>query len=326
MTIFLRLFYSILFLSYSLTAAERLPVGEIYFSKGEVKVLTNNGKTHSVNGSTLLFLGDRIKTGEKSRVFFQFLDGTRISLSSNADYRIRAYSNNRHTGMNSHSTILNGAFQFLVGEIAKIAPQNFKIQTPTAVIGVRGSGGHAWVSNGTRGSPAQLKIAPIKGHKLFITTVSGLTTLLDDPSVGASINASGEISSFKVQNSLFLHPTPPETLNISFPQNQTTQNSPTDLQNYIFPYVTTGENTAYPFTLIFPFDIPRGTRASAKKKRKKRPAQEALTNELESNMRSLDSIGTKEQSQQQETLRLWPTILGLFDKAKYLIGGGFSKK
>lgn len=101
--------------------------GKINHVRGEV-TLTSQGKTTTAVPGTTVSSGDNIKTGLKSFAIITMDDGATFKLGIKTDLSIP----------NDNSVNLNAGSLF--SKVSKQKPnQQFKVRTPAAVIGVRGT-------------------------------------------------------------------------------------------------------------------------------------------------------------------------------------------
>jgi hypothetical protein len=88
-----------------------------------------------------VFEGDTLATGKHAMALVVFRDDTRITLQSETRFKVEQY---RYRKDGSGSVLLRhlrGGLRFLTGLIAKKNRKHFRIHTPTAVVGIRGTGG-----------------------------------------------------------------------------------------------------------------------------------------------------------------------------------------
>lgn len=93
--------------------------------------------------------GDRIETGADSFIQIEFIDQSKISIYENSDFTIKSYSYKSSNDVKYTSKIDNGLISFMSGNIGKISPQEFTIETATATIGIRGTSGEVLSFDGT---------------------------------------------------------------------------------------------------------------------------------------------------------------------------------
>jgi len=115
-------------------------VATVVAARGDVQVFDAKGKGRPLAIQTPIFEDDSIKTGEHSRVQIMFSDNTLINLGNATTMKIAEYRWQPGQKDGALKTqIKEGTFRVMGGALAKDAPQNFKTETPTATIGIRGS-------------------------------------------------------------------------------------------------------------------------------------------------------------------------------------------
>lgn len=136
-------FLVITLFSYSqLSNAATNNAGIVISSTGPLTAI-QNGKTRSLSRGTSFYASERIQTGEVTTAILRFTDGTISTLRPNSTMRVRGYAYNKKapSPANSHYSInlIQGGLRTLSGQIAKIAPNNYKLDTKAATVGVRGT-------------------------------------------------------------------------------------------------------------------------------------------------------------------------------------------
>jgi len=136
-TLFLGFFVFILAWSPA-SAAEQ--VATVVAARGDVQALDAKGKGRALTIKAPIFADDTIKTREHSRVQIMFTDNTLINLGNATTMKIAEYRWQPEQNDGALKTqIKEGTFRVMGGALTKTAPQNFKTETPTATIGIRGS-------------------------------------------------------------------------------------------------------------------------------------------------------------------------------------------
>jgi len=158
------------------------PVGLVVAVRGDVAVAHADG-----TGGPLALKGpvlpmDTVKTGERGRVQITFTDDTVLSMGRNTQIQITECVFKRSEGQGALSlSITGGVFRIVGGAIMKIAPENFRADTPTATIGIRGSSFAAEVTAGfTRvvllgTSGAGITVSNDEGYRIVYIPGTGLT-------------------------------------------------------------------------------------------------------------------------------------------------------
>lgn len=114
-------------------------VGIIKSVDGQVFLSNKKSRLKAVPNMKLN-LGDNIRTGMNSNVGLLFEDDTVISLGSNSAMTIDEFVfNPAEKKLSFVSRLIEGTFSFISGQIAKLAPEKVKIETPDATLGVRGT-------------------------------------------------------------------------------------------------------------------------------------------------------------------------------------------
>jgi len=101
--------------------------------------LVRNGKNIQVVQKLELKEHDFVKTGKNAKVKIFFKDNTAVSLGQNTSFEIDSYLFTGKQDSNIKFKVLKGFFKTVTGEIGKIAPKRFKLQTKNATIGIRGT-------------------------------------------------------------------------------------------------------------------------------------------------------------------------------------------
>ncbi|TDB31088.1 MAG: hypothetical protein D9V46_10735 [Deltaproteobacteria bacterium] len=136
-TLFLGFFVFILAWSPAYAAEQ---VATVVAARGDVQALDAKGKGRALTIKAPIFADDTIKTREHSRVQIMFTDNTLINLGNATTMKIAEYRWQPEQNDGALKTqIKEGTFRVMGGALTKTAPQNFKTETPTATIGIRGS-------------------------------------------------------------------------------------------------------------------------------------------------------------------------------------------
>lgn len=109
---------------------------------GELTILADTVANRSGAVGESVYVGDELVSGVNSYAVVAFRDGSVVTIQPNTRFRIEEF-NYRATDESSRNIFLRvlvGGFRVLTGAIGKLNPQGFRIDTPTATIGVRGTG------------------------------------------------------------------------------------------------------------------------------------------------------------------------------------------
>ena len=119
--------------------AEQAPAGRIKVASGKVFVL-RAGTTSPINAGQVVFEADVLRTGADGRVGVTLKDDTRLSLGPSSEVRLDRFSYAPAEGkLAVVLNVVSGIVGYVSGHIAKLAPDAIRIETPTAILGVRGT-------------------------------------------------------------------------------------------------------------------------------------------------------------------------------------------
>ena len=107
--------------------------------QGDVTVVNGEVRRAAVVGAGL-HETERVLTGANGMTSLVLKDGTVLSLGNNSTFDLAQYQfdSTTHEG-NVLVSLLSGSMRMVTGLIAKLKPEQVKVQTPTTVIGVRGT-------------------------------------------------------------------------------------------------------------------------------------------------------------------------------------------
>ncbi len=125
----------------SLQTAHAAPAAHVDFALGEVFATDLGGSKRALRKGDSLNQGDTITTGD-GLAHIRFSDGSYVSLRHNSEFRIEAYA---FTGRGDGSEkgffrLLRGGLRTITGLIGRHQRTNYRVSTPVATIGIRGTG------------------------------------------------------------------------------------------------------------------------------------------------------------------------------------------
>lgn len=122
--------------------AAAAPAGRVDFAIGGVTVTGTDGRSRPAAKGLDLQSGDRIVTTD-GRAQIRFTDGAYVSVQPNSDFSIREYQFDGKTDGKEKGIfgLVRGALRTVTGAIGRVNRGTYQIQTPTATIGIRGTGG-----------------------------------------------------------------------------------------------------------------------------------------------------------------------------------------
>ena len=114
-------------------------IGRVKIATGDAFVVRSGTSMPATPGLTLLET-DSLRTGANGRLGVSLNDDTRISLGPDSEARLSRYRYAPAEG--ALALVLNfirGAAVYASGQIAKLSPDAVRLETPAAIVGVRGT-------------------------------------------------------------------------------------------------------------------------------------------------------------------------------------------
>ena len=113
--------------------------GLVQFATGDVQMRRGIALAALASGASLE-TGDTVLTGTTGRAQLRFTDGGLVSLYSDSEFTVARYVDSGDPAQDSFAvSLLRGGMRAITGLIGKRNPANYKLTTPTAVVGIRGS-------------------------------------------------------------------------------------------------------------------------------------------------------------------------------------------
>ncbi|HTN94765.1 MAG TPA: FecR family protein [Gallionella sp.] len=115
--------------------------GRVYVVNGEVFVAQGKNPAHRVTENEAIVSNTMVSTGANSAALLKFDDGQVVILQSNSAFQVREYRYDAKRIENSNIvfSMLKGGMRFATGLIGKLRKQAFRLATPNATIGIRGT-------------------------------------------------------------------------------------------------------------------------------------------------------------------------------------------
>ncbi|MCZ7565094.1 MAG: FecR family protein [Burkholderiales bacterium] len=113
------------------------------FASGSVIAIGQDGRSRALDKGAEVATGDRIETASAGRAQLRFTDGAFVSLQPNTTFEVREYHFTGRTDGSERGVfgLLRGAFRTVTGLIGRVNRNTYQVQTPTATVGIRGTGG-----------------------------------------------------------------------------------------------------------------------------------------------------------------------------------------
>ncbi len=122
--------------------------GKVSFVTGNVTATSPDGQSRALTRGAAINGGDRIET-RGGRLQIRFTDGGFVSLQPNSVFGVDQYlyANKAPEETSLFFSLLRGGMRTVTGAIGKVNKQSYKVRTPVATIGIRGTGYRATTDN-----------------------------------------------------------------------------------------------------------------------------------------------------------------------------------
>ena len=139
------------------TAQQEARIGHLQNVVGQAQVVAADGAARAAEKGAVIVVGDRIVTSRNGHVHVRFVDEALVSVRPNSELIIERYDYN--PGQPNLSAVkfslTEGVARSISGEAARNARERFRLNTPIAAIGVRGT--DFIVSTNAQTTQAQVK-------------------------------------------------------------------------------------------------------------------------------------------------------------------------
>jgi hypothetical protein len=113
--------------------------GRIKLASGQVFVVRGGNSAPAMVGQEV-FESDSLRTGSDGRLGVTLKDDTRVSLGPGSEVRLNSFLFTPADGrLGLVLNFVRGMAVYVSGKIAKLAPDSIRLETPGAIVGVRGT-------------------------------------------------------------------------------------------------------------------------------------------------------------------------------------------
>jgi hypothetical protein len=121
------------------TQPEANEAGRIKIASGSVSIV-RNGQAIAAQPGQVVYEADTVRTGADGRVGLTLKDDTRLSLGPSSEIRLDKFAYAPAEGrLGFVLNVVRGVAAYVSGRIAKLAPDAVRLETPAAIVGVRGT-------------------------------------------------------------------------------------------------------------------------------------------------------------------------------------------
>jgi hypothetical protein len=157
--------------------------GYIYDAAGSVTIAAGKSAPRAAVVNDTVTAGMVIRTGGESHAVLKFEDGEVVSLQSNTSFLVREYIYNPQQVEKSNIvfSMLKGGMRFVTGLIGRSNPQAFRLATPSATIGIRGTDFFAVMANDALYNKVSSGIITVTNQAGMSVFTAGNTALTSSP-------------------------------------------------------------------------------------------------------------------------------------------------
>ena len=120
-------------------AQQPSPAGHVKIASGSAVIVRHNATVPARPGQEV-FASDTLRTGADGTVGVTLKDDTRLSLGPSSEVRLERYVYApAEGGFGVVLKFVRGVAAYVSGRIAKLAPDSIRLETPAAIVGVRGT-------------------------------------------------------------------------------------------------------------------------------------------------------------------------------------------
>ncbi|MBN9461100.1 MAG: FecR domain-containing protein [Burkholderiales bacterium] len=160
------------------TAWERLPeAGRVLSAQGETTLVREGSLSSPVAQGVTVRSGDVLRTAERARLSLRMADDGLLAIEPRSEFQVSSYRFDDEA-QQSFFHLVRGAVRVVSGAIGKRDPADFRLSTPTATIGIRGTEFIARESGCDdrpcpSGEPAGLTVSVLQG-RVVVTSAAGV--------------------------------------------------------------------------------------------------------------------------------------------------------
>jgi hypothetical protein len=162
---------------------------------GEINVLANNGEKRRLVAGGSIYPGDTVETGTRAHTVLAFRDESKLTLGASTQFRVDDFTYDAKNPQEGRFlvSLFKGTARALTGLIGKAQPQNVGFKTPTATIGIRGTGLDIaciadtnctifnWLGSITVTPEGQSALQVLQAGQGLIVTPAGITPIQTNP-------------------------------------------------------------------------------------------------------------------------------------------------
>lgn len=189
-----------------LAEASQAEAGRFQFVHGEVRIVGGDGRERPARRGDDVAEGERVRTGARGSAQLRMVDGAALAVRPGTEVRIDAYRYADTPAQDrSFLSLLRGSLRSITGLIGRRNREGYRVSTPTATIGIRGSDADVGFAPDTGLTAVRTYSG---GHSLTALDAGGNAVTLETNPGQIAIALPGQAPSFATAFP-FSTPTPP---------------------------------------------------------------------------------------------------------------------
>ena len=133
----------------TVTQNQTLPAGKVLTVHGMLKAIGSDNSERQLKRRSEFYESDTLVTDDDSQAQIRFRDDSVMALKPGTEFEVLAYQYDENEPQKSKQVgrLIKGGFRALSGKIGQANPNNYRIETPVATIGIRGTNYTALLMN-----------------------------------------------------------------------------------------------------------------------------------------------------------------------------------
>jgi hypothetical protein len=120
-------------------AQQPIPAGHVKIATGAAYIVRHNSAMPAKPGDAV-FATDTLRTQANGAIGVTLADDTRVSLGPDSEMRLERYVFSPSEGaLGMVLNFVRGVAAYVSGRMAKLSPDSVRLETPAAIVGVRGT-------------------------------------------------------------------------------------------------------------------------------------------------------------------------------------------
>ena len=117
-------------------------IGRVAVMNGRASAIDTNQQARALSTGAAIYEQDRLETGIKSFAVVAFNDNSRITMSPESVFQIEEHQYRPESAQDNNAFLrfVRGGLRLVTGLIGKFNQSSYRVATPTATIGIRGTG------------------------------------------------------------------------------------------------------------------------------------------------------------------------------------------